>query len=157
MIAGLTGGIATGKSTVAARLHSLGATIIDADQIAREVVAPGTEALESIRKAFGEVVIHSDGRLNREALGDIVRVDSAARKHLESITHPHIRAEIARRAQEAVTAGAQAVFVEAALLVETGSARAYPELWIVRCSHKTQVRLLLHLPYFCSHQNEQIR
>ena len=143
MIAGLTGGIATGKSTVAARLRTLGATVVDADEVSREVVAPGTEALQSIREAFGDGVLHADGRLNREALGNIVRIDSAARKQLESITHHHIRAEIARRVQNALMAGAPAVFVEAALLVETGSAAAYPELWVVRCSHETQIGRLM--------------
>ena len=113
MIAGLTGGIATGKSTVAARLRTLGATVVDADEVSREVVAPGTVALQSIRKAFGDGILHVDGRLNREALGNIVRVDSAARKQLESITHHHIRAEIAKRVQDAVIAGAPSVFVEA--------------------------------------------
>ena len=143
MIAGLTGGIATGKSTVAARLRTLGATVVDADEVSREVVAPGTVALQSIREAFGEGILHADGRLNREALGNIVRVDSAARKQLESITHHHIRAEIAKRVQDAVIAGAPSVFVEAALLVETGSAAAYPELWVVRCSLENQIRRLM--------------
>ena len=143
MIAGLTGGIATGKSTVAERLRTLGATVIDADQVSRDVVLSGSEALQAIEAVFGDAILNRDGTLNRAALGDIVRADHSARKKLEAITHPHIRAEILRRTQEAIDAGAPAVFVEAALLVETGSASLYPSLWVVRCAHETQVSRLM--------------
>ena len=143
MIAGLTGGIATGKSTVAHRLRALGATVIDADQVSRDVVSMGSEALRAIQVVFGETILNPDGSLNREALGNIVRADRSARKQLESITHPHIRAEIAKRAQDAILSGAPIVFVEAALLVETGSASLYPELWVVCCGHETQVARLM--------------
>ena len=143
MIVGLTGGIATGKSTVAERLRTLGATVVDADQVSRDIVGPGSETLHAIQMAFGDSIINVDGSLNRDELGMIVRADHSARKRLESITHPHIRAEIARQVQNAIVSGAPAVFVEAALLVETGSAALYPDLWVVRCSHATQVRRLV--------------
>jgi len=143
MIAGLTGGIATGKSTVADRLRSLGAVVIDADQVSRDIVAPGSQTLHEISSMFGPTILHPDGSLNREALGILVRNHPEARKRLEGITHPTIRVEIARRVQDAVVGGAPAVFVEAALLVETGSAVLYPELWVVRCSHEEQVHRLM--------------
>lgn len=91
-LVGLTGGIAAGKSTVAAHLVSLGAVEIDADKLAREVVEPGTPALAEIEREFGSTVINSDGSLNRQALGQIVFSDAAKRLQLEAITHPAIRA-----------------------------------------------------------------
>ncbi len=143
MIAGLTGGIATGKSTVAGQLRELGAVVIDADQVARDIVQPGKPALQEIESTFGMDVLHSDGTLNRDALGAHVRNNPKARKQLEAITHPRIRLEIVQRTQEALSQGAPSVFVEAALLVETGSAALYPSLWVVHCSHETQVGRLM--------------
>ena len=143
MIVGLTGGIATGKSTVAQRLKELGATVIDADQVSRDVASPGSETIIKIQSIFGDGVLNQNGTLNREALGVIVRRDKNARARLEAVTHPAIRAEIARRVQEAALAGAPAIFVEAALLVETGSASLYPDLWVVRCDSQTQIERLM--------------
>ncbi|MEF3303753.1 dephospho-CoA kinase [Paenibacillus sp. GYB003] len=94
---GLTGGIASGKSTVAAMLVERGAVLIDADRIAREVVLPGTPALEQVAERFGSGVLLPDGSLNRKALGEIVFGDEAARKELESILHPRIRALMRER------------------------------------------------------------
>lgn len=91
LIVGLTGGIATGKSTVARRLQELGAWLIDADRIAREVVEPGEPALEEIRARFGPEVIGPDGRLDRARLGQIVFRDEKAREDLEAIVHPRVR------------------------------------------------------------------
>jgi len=142
MIVGLTGGIATGKSAVATILHALGATVIDADQVARDIVLPNTEALAEIVKTFGSDMLHPDGTLHRERMGEVVFQDAGARKQLEAITHPRIRFEIARRVQEAALAGAPAIFVEAALLVETGSAALYPDLWVVICEEDTQIARL---------------
>lgn len=87
---GLTGGIATGKSTVAARLVEHGAVLVDADVLAREVVEPGTPGLAEIRRSFGESVIAEDGSLNRAALGAIVFADAGKREALNAITHPAI-------------------------------------------------------------------
>lgn len=89
---GLTGGIACGKSTVAAMFVKRGAILIDADQIAREVVLPGSPALALVAERFGQEVLLEDGSLNRKALGNIVFHDAAARKELEAILHPRIRA-----------------------------------------------------------------
>jgi len=89
---GLTGGIATGKSTVARMLVERGAALVDADRIAREIVEPGQAALAQIAERFGAAVLHEDGTLNRRLLGSIVFADPEERKALEAITHPAIRA-----------------------------------------------------------------
>ncbi|MGB0640702.1 MAG: dephospho-CoA kinase [Myxococcota bacterium] len=143
MIVGLTGGIATGKSTVGSELTRLGQTVIDADQVSRDIVSPGSEALDLIAARFGAHILNTDGSLNREALGTIVFSDKSARESLEQITHPRIRAEIANRVREAFINGAEIVFVEAALLVETGSAALYPCLWVVSCDADTQIDRLI--------------
>jgi dephospho-CoA kinase len=144
VIVGLTGGIAVGKSTVASILQALGAQVIDADQVARDVVAPGTEGLSSIVSVFGDHMLLPSGALDREALGKAIVADKDARTRLEAITHPQIRAQIAQRAQAALSAGAAVVFVEAALLVETGSARHYPHLWVVICDREQQISRLMN-------------
>lgn len=94
---GLTGGIACGKSTVASMFVKRGAVLIDADQIAREVVLPGAPALALVAERFGPGVLRADGSLNRKALGDIVFADAAARKELEGLLHPRIRALMRER------------------------------------------------------------
>lgn len=91
---GLTGGIGAGKSAAARLLAERGATVIDADAIAREVVAPGTPGLAAVAEAFGDRIIQADGSLDRAGLGAIVFADPAARKRLEEITHPLIGAKI---------------------------------------------------------------
>lgn len=96
---GLTGGIAAGKTTVAAHWVSLGGIEIDADKLAREVVEPGTQGLDQIKQVFGELVFDSAGALDRKALGDVVFNDAEKRKELEAIIHPLVRA----RAQELIS------------------------------------------------------
>lgn len=91
MIVGLTGGIATGKSTVTDMFRSLGAYVVDADVWARRVVEPGQPALEEIAAAFGDGVLNADGSLNRKALGAIVFSDASARQRLNQFTHPRVR------------------------------------------------------------------
>ena len=143
VIVGLTGGIATGKSTVAAILRELGAVVIDADLVSRDVVRPGSEGLVAIVAAFGDSVLTSDGELDRPKLREIVVADPDRRRQLERITHPLIRAEIANRVKDAVLGGASSVFVEAALLVETGGAALYPHLWVVTCAPEVQRHRLM--------------
>src|SRR5438876_5115143 len=87
---GLTGGIASGKSTVARMLHARGANVIDADELAREVVRPGTVALREITARFGDGILAADGGLDRGSLADIVFADASARRDLERITHPRV-------------------------------------------------------------------
>ena len=140
---GLTGGIATGKSTVSALLRDrYGVPLIDADQVARDIVQPGAPALEEIRQAFGEEVLLPDGTLNRTALGRIVMADTAKRRVLEAITHPRIGQAIADWLSTERAQGAAWAAVEAALMVESGSYRAYDVLVVVSCSSETQLARL---------------
>ena len=97
LLVGLTGSIATGKSTVSAMFEKLGAVIIDADKLAREVVEPGEPALAQIVEEFGRDVLQPDGTLDRKKLGAVVFGDAARRKRLEQITHPAIRDRFVRR------------------------------------------------------------
>lgn len=130
---GLTGGIACGKSTVAAILRDLGVPVLDLDEVGRQIVAPGSEALAEVAFRWPEVV--HEGVLDRKALGAIIVADPEARGALEAITHPRIWA-----ASEAWLAAqnAPAAVVEAALMVETGSYRRYDRLLVVSCLPATQ-------------------
>lgn len=123
-VIGLTGGIGTGKSTVASMLAELGAVIIDSDEIVRELQSPGAPVLEKIRESFGDRVIGADGTLDRAALGDIVFRDEEARRRLNAIVHPAVGAETARRLAEAKQRGAALVVLDIPLLFETRSAGA---------------------------------
>ena len=133
-VVGLTGGIGTGKSTVAQLLRELGAAVLDADQVARQVVAPGSVGLGRIVDAFGPEVLGGDGALDRAAMRRRITRDGNARATLESITHPligeHILAWLAARQSD----GTEVAVVEAALMVETGSYRRYPHVWVVTAS-----------------------
>ena len=143
MIIGLTGGIACGKSTVANLLKALGATVIDADVVARQVVEPGTDGLHAIQQHFGTEVLNANGELDRDAMRKIILEDPSAKAVLEGITHPRIRRSIADAVTHAIDCGASFVFVEAALLVETGSHALYPHLWVVCCDESVQVQRLV--------------
>jgi len=140
---GLTGGIATGKSTAARVLRELGAPVIDADQVSRDVTAPGSTGLAAVVEAFGAGVLAADGGLDRKALGAIVMSDADQRKRLEGITHPLIIAAMMTRLRDLALAGEPAAVVEAALMVETGSWRSYSELWVVTCAPETQLQRLM--------------
>ncbi len=136
---GLTGGIASGKSLVAAELAKRGAVIIDADVLARDVVEPGTPGLAAIIDRFGADVL-LNGRLDRKALGKIVFADEAARQDLEAIVHPAVR----RRAAELEAAAPDdAVVVHVIpLLVETGQQDAFDVCLVVDVDQETQLRRL---------------
>ncbi|PRA01361.1 dephospho-CoA kinase [Arthrobacter sp. MYb224] len=138
---GLTGGVASGKSAVAARLVELGAVLIDADKLAREVVAPGTPGLEAIRTAFGEGVFSADGSLDRAALGALVFGDEAQRRKLNAIVHPLVRA----RAQELrAAAGQQAIVVEdIPLLAESGQAQDFDTVIVVQAPRAERIRRMI--------------
>ncbi len=110
-LVGLTGGIASGKSTAARAFEALGARVIDADRVARRVVEPGRPALAEIRQAFGDGVIRPDGALDREALGRIVFSDAAARRRLNAIVHPRVAEEVDRELAEALREDPGAVVV----------------------------------------------
>jgi dephospho-CoA kinase len=115
---GLTGGIATGKSTVARLLAARGAAVVDADRLAREVVAPGTPALAEIAAEFGPGVVGAGGALDRAALGRLVFADPARRRRLEQITHPRIGALMGERIAAALASGAPLVVADIPLLFE---------------------------------------
>lgn len=142
-VVGLTGGIATGKSTVAARLRDLGVPVIDADSIAREIVEPGRPALARIVDAFGPDVLDADGRLDRKAMRARISRDAEARRTLEAITHPEIRAAIGGQLAALAAAGARVAVVEAALMIETGSHRQYDAVLVVTCTPEAQLRRLV--------------
>jgi len=118
LLVGLTGGIASGKSTVSAFLRALGAVVIDADKLAREVVAKGSEGLDLIAQTFGRTLLAPDGTLDRKKLGDLVFADADKRKQLEAITHPRIFQRFAELSQEAESKGEPAVVYDAPLLIE---------------------------------------
>ena len=136
---GLTGGIATGKSTVARIFGELGVPVVDADQLAREVVAPGTPGLAQIVETFGAGVLEPSGALDRKALGAIVFADATQRKALEAITHPRIAQLTAQKIIELAAHPSPFVIYEAALLVENGSYRNFPALVVVTTSGETQL------------------
>jgi dephospho-CoA kinase len=139
--AALTGGIASGKSTVAAILTELGALVVDADLLAREVVEPGTPGLAAVADAFGEEVLTDDGRLDRAALGSRVFADEEARRRLEGILHPLIRARAAE--VEAAAAPDALVVHDIPLLVETGQADRFEAVIVVDVPVETQVERML--------------
>lgn len=119
MIIGLTGSIATGKSTIANELINIGYTVIDADQSARTVVEPGEEANLKIREVFGDEVFTEDGHLNRPKLGEIIFNDEQKRKQLNGIVHPAVRADMLKQKDQAFADGKQTVFLDIPLLFES--------------------------------------
>lgn len=134
----LTGGIASGKTTVASMLEARGAVVIDADQIARDVVEPGTPGLAQIIDAFGDSVLHADGSLNREALGAKVFADAELRARLNQILHPLIFMTSVERMQAALGGDRSPVFYDAALIVENGSWQMFDGLVVVAADAETQ-------------------
>ena len=118
-VVGLTGGIASGKSTVSAMFRELGAHVIDADQVARDVVEPGTPGLEEVARRF-PAVVDASGRLDRPELGRRVFADPTERRALEAIVHPRIREEVARRLEALARSGESVALYDAALLIENG-------------------------------------
>ena len=143
MRVGLTGGVASGKSTVSAMLAELGAVVIDADLLAREVVAPGTDGLAEVVAAFGPEVIAADGALDRPAVGAIVFADAAKRRVLEGIIHPRVRARAAE-IEAAAPAGAVVVH-DIPLLAETGQAGSFDAVVVVDVPVDTQVERMVSL------------
>ncbi|HYN69421.1 MAG TPA: dephospho-CoA kinase [Candidatus Eisenbacteria bacterium] len=138
LVIGLTGPTGCGKSTVAGWLAELGATVVDADVVAREVVEQGSPALEQVAREFGQQVMKPDGSLDREALGRIAFADPAALARLERIVHPAVRPRILQAIAAARRAGAPAVVVEAIKLVESGLAELCDEVWLVTCDPAEQ-------------------
>ncbi len=137
---GLTGNIATGKSAVARMLAGLGATVIDADRVAHEVMEPGGAAYAAVVDAFGPEILNPGGAVDRRRLGDIVFRDPAALARLEAAVHPAVLLEVGRRIAEAE---ADVVVVEAIKLIEAGMHRAYDALWVVTAPRGVQIERLV--------------
>jgi dephospho-CoA kinase len=137
---GLTGNIATGKTTVGRMLVDLGAELIDADKVAHQVMRPGGRAYDSIVDAFGESVLQADGSIDRRALGEIVFNDPQLLLRLESLVHPPTIAAIEERIRESA---APVVVVEAIKLLESGMAERYPALWVTTCPPEVQLERLV--------------
>ncbi len=136
---GLTGGIASGKSAVAARLRERGVPVIDADQLAREAVAPGTPGLKAITELFGPDILLGDGTLDRKKLAAAVFGDEDKRKALNAIVHPQVTMLTFKEASRLRDAGEALACYEAALIVENGVADAFRPLVVVAAPEELQV------------------
>jgi len=141
---GLTGGIGSGKSTVAAMLARRGAEIIDADAIARDLMEPGTEVFEDVIQAFGHVVLDNSGALDRAALARVVFSDESARERLNGIVHPAVRAESRKRVDAAEEDPDSFVIVQdIPLLVETGQSDSFDGVIVVEAPEAARVERLV--------------
>lgn len=141
MIIGLTGNIGSGKSSVAAYLSELGAQVVDTDQVARQIVEPGSPALAELTSAFGPGILNPDGTLNRAQTAAIVFKSPEARQTLNEITHPRIRAEVDRHIDlHRRQPGAPALVIEAPLLVEAGFHHLVDEIWLVVADEETMLQ-----------------
>ncbi|RJQ05590.1 MAG: dephospho-CoA kinase [Bacillota bacterium] len=152
IIIGLTGGIASGKSTVSRVLRELGAPVIDSDLVAKEVVRPGTEAWRELVEAFGDDILLEDRTIDRRKLGDRVFGDPGAVARLNAITHPRIIGEIRERLRKFAEADPKerppAVVVDAPVLIEAGMVDMVDEVWLVVVDQKTQIQRLMARDHF---------
>ncbi len=140
----LTGGIATGKSTVARMLRQLSYPVIDADQLARQVTAPDSPGLKAIVSRFGNDVLDDEGKLNRPLLGQLVFNDERARRDLEAITHPLIKAALLTEIERlGLNEDPRLCFYEASLIMETGQERAFRSVWATFCTPSLQKQRLM--------------
>ena len=137
---GLTGGVASGKSTVARAFANLGVAVIDSDRIARDIVAPGQPALAEVVAAFGPEIIGEDGQLDRKSLRELIFSDSSRRARLEAILHPRIAAELHALAE---AAGGPYQVLEIPLLLETGMQTQVDRVLVVDCPVEAQVQRLI--------------
>ena len=164
LVVGLTGGIASGKSTVARMFGELGATVLNADDEGREVVEPGEPALAELRAAFGPEYLTAEGRLNRKALGARVFGDPDALQTLNRITHPRIAARLrarladlaqaSRRGRLPVSHDVSIVVIEAAVLIEAGWNLLVDKIVVTQTQHSTQLSRLMAGPGFTAEEAE---
>jgi dephospho-CoA kinase len=140
---GITGGIASGKSAVAAMLRELGFDVLDADRLAHRLTEPGQPAYEEILKEFGADLAAPDGRIDRPKLGAMVFADPAKLARLNAIVHPRVGEETFRQFEEWQHSGAQAALVEAALLIEAGMHKKLDGLVVTWCKPEQQLERLL--------------
>lgn len=143
MIIGLTGSIASGKSTVAKMLQELGFPIVDADLVARVVVEPGTETLGEIVEAFGEDILLESGELDRAKLGDIIFHNPLKRKELNDIMHPAIRKEMLRQRDEWLEKGGKHIVMDIPLLFESRLQHFVEKILVVSVTEETQLARLM--------------
>jgi dephospho-CoA kinase len=141
LLVGLTGGIGSGKSTVARMLADRGAVVLDADVLAREAVEPGTAGFDAVLARFGEAVRSPDGSLDRARLAEIVFDDDDARRDLEAIVHPRVRLRIAE-AVAALTDSDAVVVVDSPLLIETGGHGSFPVVVVVTAPDEARIARL---------------
>lgn len=155
-LVGLTGGIATGKSTASDVFRRLGVPVIDADQIARDVVQPGKLAWRKIREQFGEEVFLADGQLNREQLGRIIFADSNLRKRLNAITHPEIRKAMLWRIFFCFLRGYQFIVLDLPLLFESRNMVSFLSyIVVVSCTEGQQLQRLMARNRFSREEAEE--
>ncbi|MGE7949776.1 dephospho-CoA kinase [Lysinibacillus sp. NPDC093688] len=143
MIIGLTGSIASGKSTVVKMMTALGLPIVDADIVARDVVEPGTETLKLIAENFAQDILLEDGSLNRAKLGDIIFHEPVKRKMLNDIMHPAIRKEMLRQRDAYIEAGEKHVVMDIPLLFESKLQHFVERIIVVSVSEEVQLRRLM--------------
>lgn len=143
MIIGLTGSIASGKSTVARMLKEFKLPIVDADIVARDVVEPGTPTLAAIVETFGEGALREDGSMNREYVGQLIFHDPSKRKMLNDIIHPAIREEMIRRRDEWIAAGEQTVIMDIPLLFESKLQHFVEKILVVSVTDEIQLERLM--------------
>jgi dephospho-CoA kinase len=143
LVVGLTGGIGSGKSTVAALLAAKGAVVVDADRLAREAVAPGTPGLAAVVARFGPAVLAEDGSLDRRALAQVVFEGPVALADLNAIVHPLVRAAIDQRLVELRASGPAVVVLEIPLLIESGRSYGAQAVIVVDCPPEVALRRLV--------------
>jgi dephospho-CoA kinase len=139
---GLTGGVGSGKSTVATMLHELGAVVVDADEASHAVYEPGTPGFEAVVSEFGDYYV-SDGRIDRQRLGELIFKDAASRRRLNAIVHPLVRDWMAARTTEAVEQGANVVIQDVPLLFENGLEPLFSSVVLVYVPEEMQVERLV--------------
>ncbi|HPL54635.1 MAG TPA: dephospho-CoA kinase [Bacillota bacterium] len=155
MVIGLTGGIASGKSTVSAKLKELGAAIIDVDILARSVVSKGEIAYNRIIQCFGESILLPNGEINRKRLGSIVFSDKKKLALLNGITHPEIISRVKERIRELKTAGNSVIVVDAAILIEMGLYKYVDSVWVVAADREIQIKRLIERDKFDYRDSEK--
>lgn len=148
LIVGLTGGIASGKSTVSAMFTSLNIPVVDADQISREVVEPGEDAYEEIRRVFGEEVLREDRTLNRKKLGSIIFADKEKREKLNEIVHPAVRKEMLRQREYYANIGEKCIVLDIPLLFEGNLTGIVDKTLVVAVDEEVQLDRLMKRDQF---------
>ncbi|NLY73903.1 MAG: dephospho-CoA kinase [Firmicutes bacterium] len=136
---GLTGGIATGKSTVGEILRRKGIEVVSADELVHQALLPGGGSYHSVVKEFGREILLPDGKINRKLLGEIVFKDDAARRRLEQLTHPVVIEAIKQRLESGARAGNKIIVVETPLLFEVGLCDLFDYIWVVSSTRERQL------------------